>query len=264
MKYFAALAAVLLLAFPAHAAVKGEFVDYRHGDSELRGYLAYDDSVKGRQPGVLVVHDWMGEGPFDQEVCRKLAGLGYVAFAADIYGRDIRPGNPQEAGKQAGIYRTDRPLMRARAKAALEVLISHPLVDPERIAAMGYCFGGGVSLELARSGAPLDGVISFHGNLDTPDPADGKNIKGSVLVLHGADDPSVPPAQVNAFMEEMRSAGTDWQIVHYGNAVHAFTNPAAGNDNSRGAAYNALADKRSWAAMENFLEEILKGNPESR
>jgi len=263
MKYFLTFTVVMLLAFPAHAAVKGEFVDYRHGDVELRGYMAWDDSVKVRQPGVLVVHDWMGEGPFDQDVCRKLAGLGHVAFAADMYGKGVRPSNPQEAGKQAGIYRSDRALMRARARAALEVLRSHPLVDGEKVAAIGYCFGGGVSLELARSGAPLAGTVSFHGNLDTPDPADGKNIKGSILVLHGADDPSVPPAQVNAFMEEMRSAGIDWQMVHYGNAVHAFTNPAAGNDNSRGAAYNPLADKRSWAAMEDFLKEIFKGDPGS-
>ena len=209
MKYFLTFTVVMLLAFPAHAAVKGEFVDYRHGDIELRGYLAWDDSVKVRQPGVLVVHDWMGEGPFDQDVCRKLAGLGFVTFAADIYGRDVRPRDRQEAGRQAGIYRSDRPLMRARA--ALEVLRSHPLVEAERVAAIGYCFGGGVSLELARSGAPLAGVVSFHGNLDTPDPADGKNIKGSVLVLHGADDPSVPPAQVSAFMEDLRTAGIGLQ-----------------------------------------------------
>ena len=256
MKFLVALAAVLAVASTAHASVTTKFVDYRHGDTELTGYLAYDDSVKGLRPGILVVHDWMGEGKFDRDVCRKLASLGYVAFAADIYGKGVRPKNRQEAGEQAGIYRSDRHLMRARARSGLDVLLAQEGVDRRKVAVMGYCFGGGVSLELARSGAPLAGVISFHGNLDTPDPADGKNIKGSVLVLHGADDPSVPPAQVNAFMEEIHAAGTDWQMVHYGNAVHAFTNPAAGNDNSRGAAYNEKADKRSWKAMVSFFEEI--------
>lgn len=258
MRFLMTFAVVLALAFPARAAVKGEFVDYRHGDVNLTGYLAFDDSVKKKSPGVLVVHDWMGEGEFDQDVCRKLAALGYVALGADIYGKGVRPANRKEAAAQAGLYRSDRALMRARGRAGLDVLMNHERVNRNRIAVMGYCFGGGVSLELARSGAPLVGVISFHGNLDTPDPSDGRNIKGGVLILHGANDPSVPPAQVNAFIEEMRSAGTDWQMVHFGNAVHAFTNPAAGNDNSRGAAYNAKADRRSWALLEDFLAEIFR------
>jgi dienelactone hydrolase len=140
--------------------------------------------------------------------------------------------------------------MRSRANAGLEVLRNHPLADVNRIAAIGYCFGGTVVLEMARSGAELAGVVSFHGGLSTPNPSDAKNIKGKVLVLHGADDPAVPPDQVIAFQDELRKAGVDWQMVSYGGAVHSFTNPEAGNDPSRGAAYNEKADKRSWEAMK--------------
>jgi len=148
--------------------------------------------------------------------------------------------------------------MRARANAGLEVLKKHPLTDVNRIAAIGYCFGGTVVLEMARSGAELAGVVSFHGGLSTPNPSDAKNIKGKVLVLHGADDPAVPPDQVIAFQDELRKAGVDWQMVSYGGAVHSFTNPEAGNDPSRGAAYNEKADKRSWEAMKTFFGEIFK------
>lgn len=256
MKFLTSCFIVLMMVSSAGANVVSEFVDYKHGEVDLRGYLAYDNSLEGVRPGVLVVHDWMGEGAFNRKVSEKLAKLGYVAFSADIYGAGIRPNNNKEAGAQAGIYRKDRSLMRLRADAGLQVLLGHKLVDPSRVAAMGYCFGGGVTLELARSGAPLAGAVSFHGNLDTPNPADGKNIKAKVLVLHGADDPNVPQDQVLAFQKEMREAGVDWQFIAYGNAVHAFTNPAAGNDNSRGAAYNEKADRRSWQAMQTFFQEI--------
>ena len=256
MKILTVLITILLFAPGAGAEVVTEFVDYKHGDADLRGYLAYDNSVKGMRPGVLVIHDWMGEGPFDQKVSEKLAKMGYVAFAADIYGVGIRPKDSKEAGAQAGIYRKDRSLMRRRADAGLQVLLAHKLVDQTRVAAMGYCFGGGVTLELARSGAPLAGAVSFHGNLDTPDPTDAKSIKAKVLALHGADDPLVPVEQVLAFQNEMRQAGVDWQFTAYGNAVHAFTNPGAGNDNSLGVAYNEKADRRSWQAMSAFFGEI--------
>ena len=256
MKILTALIMVLMFSSVASAEVVTEFVDYTHEDADLRGYLAYDNSVKGTRPGVLVIHDWMGEGPFDRKVSEKLAKMGYVAFAADIYGVGIRPKDSKEAGAQAGIYRKDRTLMRARADAGLQVLLAHKLVDQSRVAAMGYCFGGGVTLELARSGAPLAGAVSFHGNLDTPDPTDAKFIKAKVLSLHGADDPLVPFEQVLAFQNEMRQAGVDWQLTAYGNAVHAFTNPGAGNDNSRGVAYNEKADRRSWQSMTEFFREI--------
>jgi dienelactone hydrolase len=187
-----------------------------------------------------------------------LASLGYVALAIDMYGKGVRPQSNEEAGKQAGIYKSDRKLMRSRAQAGLDFLRKHELVDVTRLAAIGFCFGGTTVLELARSGAELDGVVSFHGGLDTPNPADAENIKCKILVLHGGDDPFVPKEHVEAFEEEMRQAGVDWQLIAYGGAVHSFTNPAAGNDNSKGAAYNETADKRSWQALQDFFNEIFK------
>ena len=187
-----------------------------------------------------------------------LAQLGYVAFCADIYGKGVRPKNAAEAGALAGKYKSDRQLLRARVNAALTVLETSKFADPGRIAAIGYCFGGTAVLELARSGAKLNGVVSFHGGLDSPTPGDGKNIKCKVLVLHGADDPTMSPQQIAAFENEMRSGGVDWQLIKFGGAVHAFTQWNAGNDNSRGAAYNERADKRSWEYMKLFFAEIFK------
>ena len=162
--------------------------------------------------------------------------------------------------KLVAIYKGDRPLLRARAQAALTELLKQPQTDPTRVAAIGYCFGGTTVLELARSGAPLTGVVSFHGGLDTPTPQDAKNIKAKVLALHGADDPFVPPMQVSGFEKEMTEGKVDWQLVKYSGAVHAFAIPSAGNDNSKGAAYNATADRRSWQAMKDFFGEIFHNN----
>lgn len=248
--------ATLLVPFSALAVLRTQVVEYKQGDTVLEGYLAYDDAITTRRPGVMVVHEWTGIGDYVKKRTEQLAQMGYVAFAADIYGKGIRPSNPKEAGAQAAIYRGNRPLLRDRANAGLAVLQKNPLVDANRIAAIGYCFGGGTVLELARSGAPVAGVVSFHGNLDTPNPADAKNIKGKVLVLHGAIDPYVPPAQVAAFEKEMNEAGVDWQLISYGGVVHSFTNPEAGNDKSKGAAYDALADRRSFAAMKVFFDEL--------
>ncbi|HEX9024338.1 MAG TPA: dienelactone hydrolase family protein [Geobacteraceae bacterium] len=161
-------------------------------------------------------------------------------------------------GAQPAVFRNDRPLARARALAGLEVLKKRAQVDPQRIAAIGYCFGGTMALELARSGADLKGVVSFHGGLSTPDPADARNIRGKVLVLHGADDPMESPAEIAAFQEEMRRAGVDWQMVFYGGAVHAFSNPEAGKAGIKGVAYNEAADRRSWLAMRDFFDEIFR------
>jgi dienelactone hydrolase len=169
----------------------------------------------------------------------------------------VRP-SAAEAGKISGLYKNDRPLFRRRLRAGLEVLKKQQGVDPKRLSAIGYCFGGTGVLELARSGAEVKSVVSFHGGLDSPTPADAKNIKGSVLALHGAEDPYVPEAQVKQFEDEMRGAGVDWQLVKYAKAVHAFTEPEAGNDPSKGAAYNELAAKRSWIAMKDFLAETLR------
>jgi dienelactone hydrolase len=240
----------------AEAAMITKNVEYRDSNTVLEGYLAYDDAVKGKMPAVLIVHEWTGIGPYVKKRAEQLAALGYAAFAIDMYGKGIRPANADDAAKQAAIYRADRQLMRRRALAGLEQAKKFPFVDPNRIAAIGYCFGGGVALELARSGADLKGVVTFHGNLDTPHPEDAKNIKAKILVCHGADDPHVPPEQVSAFDNEMRNAKVDWQMNIYGNAVHGFTNPDAGSDPSKGVAYNKEADRRSWAAMKDFFKEI--------
>ena len=240
------------------AAVHTETIEYKSGDKTLEGYLAYDDSMEGKRPGIIVVHDWMGMGPMPKRRAEMLAELGYVAFAVDIYGKDVRPKDQDEASQQATFYKNDRALLRQRALAGLDVLKSSPLVDTTQLSAIGYCFGGTTVLEMARSGADLKGVVSFHGGLNTPTPEDAKNIKGKVLALHGADDPYVPAAEVEAFQKEMRDAKVDWEMVSYGGAVHAFTVTEAGNDNSKGAAYNEKADKRSWEAMKQFFEEIFK------
>jgi len=250
------LTASLLVPLGALAAVRSEKVDYRDGDTALEGLLCYDDAVKVARPGVLVVHDWMGISDETRRRCEMLVAEGYVAFAADVYGKGVRPANTQEAGQLAGKYKGDRALYRRRLAAGLDVLKRQGRVDPLRLAAIGYCFGGTGVLELARSGAEVRGVVSFHGGLDSPRPEDGKAIRCKVLVLHGADDPYVPAADLAAFQDELRKAGVDWQMVSYGGAVHAFTNPGAGSDNSKGAAYNALADRRSWAAMKEFFAEV--------
>ncbi len=231
-------------------------VDYRDGATTLQGYVAYDDAFKGKRPGVLIAHQWMGLSDYEKRRARMLAQLGYVAFALDIYGKGVRPKNREEAGAQAGKYRADRPLLRQRARAAVLELRRNPLVDGNRLAMIGYCFGGGTALELARSGANLKGFVSFHGNLDTPDPSLAKNIKGKILVLHGAIDPNVKPEAVITFRDEMEAAKVDYQFIAYSGAVHAFTQREAGNDISKGAAYNAKADRRSWQAMKDFFAEI--------
>ena len=256
MKLVLAVITLLVATTMTRAAVHTEAVTYKHGDVTLEGFLAYDDSLPGRRPGVLVVHEWLGLNDYAKKRAEMLAQLGYVAFALDMYGKGVRATSPQDGPKLSAPYKNDRKLMRARAAAGLEVLRKHARVDAKRLAAIGYCFGGTCALELARGGADLAGVVSFHGGLDTPSPADAKNIKGKVLALHGADDPFVPPAQVAAFEDEMRKAKVDWQLVKYGGAVHSFTNKDAGNDASRGAAYNAKADQRSWEAMKGFFNEL--------
>lgn len=258
MKTFATATLLLFAAATAGAEVKTGIVEYRHGDAVLEGYLAYDDAIPGKRPGVLVVHEWMGHNPYVRKRAEQLARLGYVAFALDMYGKGVRAKDAKEAAALAGKYKGDRKLMRARAGAGLDVLRKHPATDPARLAAIGYCFGGTAALELARGGAELAAVVSFHGGLDTPTPEDARNIRGKVLALHGGDDPFVPAAQVEAFQDEMRKGRVDWQFVSYGGAVHSFTNPEAGNDNSKGAAYNETADRRSWIAMNAFFAETLK------
>ena len=254
---FAVAAALGLLVTTARAEIVTKTVEYKQGETVLEGILSYDTAGPAKKPGVLVVHDWLGVTPATRKKVEQLAGMGYVAFAADIYGKGVRPATGKEAGPLAGSYKKDRPLLRSRVVAGFDELARQPNVDQGRIAAIGYCFGGTTAIELGRAGANAVAIVSFHGGLDSPTPADGKNIKGKVLALHGADDPFVSAADLAAFEQEMRSNGVDWQLVKYGGSVHSFTNPAAGNDNSKGNAYNASADKRSWKAMEDFFAEAL-------
>lgn len=247
-----------LISVGAHAKIVWQPVEYKQGDTVMQGYIAYDDKSAAKRPGIVLVHDWMGMSPFVKGRSMELAAMGYTVFAADIYGKGVRPKDTKEAADTSGIYKKDRALLRARVRAAYDQLKAHETVDSEKLAVTGFCFGGMTALELGRSGAPLKSIVSFHGNLDSPAPNDGKNIKARVLVLHGADDPWVPPTQVADFEKEMKAAKVDYKIVSYPGAVHAFTNPMAGNDNSKGAAYNADADKKSKVAMTEFFAETLK------
>lgn len=257
MKYILTFLMVVLAGcIMAQPDIYTETITYTIDGAQFEGYLAYDKSKTDARPGVLIVHQWMGLTENERMRARMLAELGYVAFALDIYGKDIRPQNSQEAGAQASAYRADRALFRARLNAGLEQLRHSPMVDTSRLAAIGYCFGGGGVLELARSGAHVNGVVSFHGSLNTPNPADANDIKGKVLVLHGAVDPYVPDEELAGFIKEMEDAGVDYYLTMYGGAVHAFTQKEAGNDPTGGAAYDETANHRSWRAMQDFFAEI--------
>ena len=256
MKRWWLLTVLLSCTSVVEAAVQTKVIEYHDGDTVLEGYLAYDDAGQSKRPGILVVHEWMGLGPYAKRRAEQLAGLGYIAFAADMYGKGVRAKDHEEAAQLAGVYRKDRRLMRRRVQAALETLKVQELTDPTRIAAIGYCFGGTTVLELARSGAEVAGVVSFHGVLDTPNPEDARQIKARILVLHGANDPFVTPEQVTAFEQEMRQAEVGYRLIRYEGAVHSFTVSEAGDDPSKGMAYNPEADKQSWEAMKSFLKEI--------
>lgn len=248
-------ALIFLMGWQARAGVKTEVVEYKEGKTPLEGFMAFDDSAKGPRPAVLIVHQWMGLTDNEKMRAQMLAEKGYVAFAMDIYGKGVRPTSVDEAGKLAGQYKENRKLYRDREMAAYTLLKKDKRVDPKHIIIMGYCFGGMGALEMGRAGVPLAGFVSFHGDLSNPSAKDTKNFKGPVLVLHGAIDPYTKD-QVAGFMTEMNDARVDYQFISYANAVHAFTQKEAGNDNSKGAAYNEKADKRSWEALIDFLGEV--------
>ena len=257
MKRLLLLLPLLLLALPVAAAVRSEVVEYRQGDVTLQGWIAYEAASRDKRPGVVLVHDWFGATEHQRAQAERLAAQGYVVMVVDVYGKGVRPADAAAAGAEAGKFYQDRGLLRARVRAGYDLLAARPQVDAERMGIMGYCFGGTAALELARSGAPLKAVVTFHGGLASANPGDAKQIRAKVLVLHGADDPYVKQAEVAAFMDEMRAAGLDWQLVQYSGAGHSFTDQRAGNDNSKGAAYNANADRRSWRAMTDFFAETL-------
>ncbi|MGK9064524.1 dienelactone hydrolase family protein [Stutzerimonas chloritidismutans] len=229
---------------------------YEIDGETFEGMLVYDDAVSKPRPGLVMVPNWLGVTERSAEKAARAAGDRYVVFMADMYGKSVRPSNPDEAKAAASAVRGDRPLMRKRAQAAVEAFRAQDevAIDTSKMAAIGFCFGGGSVLELARSGADLDAFVSFHGNLDTPDPKDAQQIKAPVLVLHGADDPAVPKEQVDGFIAEMKATDVDWQLVSYGNAVHSFTDPYA-NVPGRNE-YNPEVAQRAFEAMNDLLDEV--------
>ncbi len=241
------------------AEVVGKEVTYTQGNTVLKGYVAADTSTSGKRPGVLVIHEWWGLNDYARSRADELARMGYVAFAADMYGDGITTTDAAEAARLASGVR-GTPLMPERARAALRALLQDERVDSGRIAAIGFCFGGTGVLDLAYSGADIAGIVSFHGGLTVPTPKDLQAVKAKMLVLHGADDPHVPPETVDAFQSALRKSKVDWQMNIYGGAVHAYTNPAAGSDKSKGSAYNRQAAERSWKAMQVFFQELF-GQP---
>ncbi len=255
MRFIVSLLLSFFLVGSASARVVTEVVAYSHNGTGLKGYLAYDDAIQGKRPGVLVVHEWWGLNDFVKQRADKLAESGFVALAVDMYGEGKFTQNPEEPRRLATHVRTT-PLMRERAQAGLMVLAQHKQVDPHRLAAIGFCFGGTTVLELAYSGAPVLGVASFHGGLTVPKPEDLKTGRAKFLILHGADDPLVKPEEIAAFQEAMRQAGADWQMILFGWVMHSFTNPGAGSDKSKGVAYDPKAAARSWQYLHMFLKEI--------
>lgn len=248
--------AALALSLATLPLLAGQPFPYTDGATKLAGYLARPAAAKGTVPGVVVIHQWMGLTDHERKVSDDLAKLGYVALAADIYGEGVKPANTAEAGKLAGHYKGDRALYRQRIAAAITALKAQKGVDGNRVAVIGFCFGGTGALEAARAGMPVKGVVSFHGGLDVPAGFTPGPITAKVLVCHGADDPFVPAKDVAAFQEEMRASKADYVFVAYAGAVHAFTQREAGNDNSKGAAYNEAAHRRSWQHMKDFFREI--------
>ena len=255
----ARLLALLFLCMAATAPAKVVFQNIDYTDERgtaLQGWLAYDDALAGPRPGVIVVHDWRGMTDDLRARAGMLAQLGYAAFAADVYGKTVRPQSPPEYMQQVGIYKGDRALFRERERAAYQAFVRLPQVDPRRVAAIGYCFGGTGVIEMARDGLPLRGVVSFHGGLDAQPFSPGKRITAKVLALCGADDPFEKPEDMAAFEQQLRENQVDYQIVSYGHAQHAFTEASVDAMHQKGAAYNADADRRSWQAMRDFLNEI--------
>jgi dienelactone hydrolase len=242
----------------AHAAIQTQVVDYKDGTTDLEGYIAYDDQVTTPRPVVLIIHQWTGLSDYEKMRAQKIAELGYVAFAIDIYGKGIRPVDPAERTRLSDFYKSgNRALYRQREMAALDYVKTNPLMDASKAVVIGYCFGGTGALEMARAGFPILGAVSFHGSLTNPNPQDVPKMTMPVMVHHGAIDPLVPADEVMAFKTEMDAAHIDYAFTAYGNAVHSFTDKNAGNYPSLGFAYNEKADLRSWDALVNFLNEVV-------
>ncbi len=267
MKGILGMTVVFLLTFAvsgfaaAKPDVVGKEVSYSAAGEVMKGYLAYDKNIKGKRPGVLVVHEWWGLNDYARKRARMLAELGYTALALDMYGEGKQAMHPDDAGKFSSELMKNFDVAKARFMAALEFLKKHDTVEPDKIAAIGYCFGGGIVLNMARQGVDLKGVASFHGNLSAIKPAQPGSVKAKILVLHGGDDKFTTPSQIEAFKKEMKDAGADFQFIIYPGAIHSFTNHDAdeyGKKFKLPLAYNAKADKESWEELKKFLAKIFK------
>lgn len=259
MKSFWTIVGLFFITACAQAALKGEEVTYKAGDTVLKGYLVYDDRITDRRPAVLVVHEWWGHNEYARKRARMLAELGYTALAVDMYGDGKQADHPEHAGKFAGEVMKNMKAATERFQAGMRLLQEHKTVDPQKIAAIGYCFGGAIVLEMARLGADLDGVVSFHGSLSTTNPAKPGQIKAEVLVLNGAADPFVTAEHIAQFKKEMEEAGVDYKFISYAGAKHGFTNPDAdtfGKKFNMPLEYNAAADQQSWVEMQLFFKKI--------
>lgn len=259
-------AVVLIMTGPgvssSRAGIVAKQVEYSAKGEAMQGYLAYNEGIQGRRPAILVVPEWWGVNDYVRKRARMLAELGYTALAVDMYGKGKLAMNPEEAGKLSSEVKNNKTLAEGRFMAALEFLKGQPTVDPQRVAAIGYCFGGGVVLNMARWGADLKGVVSFHGDLTTVDPAKAGGVKAKILILTGGDDSFVPPKRVDAFQQEMKEAGADFRVIVYPGARHSFTNPEAdalGKKFSIPIAYQKEADTKSWGEMKSFLGTAFKG-----
>lgn len=261
MLRLASIVTLLIWSSCTLAEIVGEEVSYRHGDIEMKGYLAYDDAIEGKRPGVIVVHEWWGHNEYVRQRADMLARLGYSALAVDMYGDGKTADHPEDAGKFAGAVRKNMPVAQARFEAAVDLLNAHDTVDNDKTAAIGYCFGGGLVLEMARLGVDLDAVASFHGSLGTANPAAAGGVKPRIQVFNGGADPFVKPEQIAAFKQEMDAAGADYEFIEYPDVVHSFTNPDADAFGQRFGLplrYDAAADEASWQAMLEMFESTLE------
>jgi dienelactone hydrolase len=259
MRALAVMLTVFSVAATTSAAVQTRTVEYQVGGQTYEGFLAWDDAQDVQKPGVIVIHEWWGNDEYSRSRARQLAELGYVGFAIDMYGKGKTTQDPQQAAAWAGAVRSDPEKARPLLQAALDTLKQQPQVDANRLAAIGYCFGGSMALNMARWGMGVDGVVSFHGDLSNPSPQRNANkIDAKVLVAHGAADTFVPQQQLDAFKEEMAKAGADLVIKVYPGAQHSFTNPGADRHGMEGIKYDEAADRKSWEDMKEFLARVLK------
>jgi len=255
-KILLALPVLFLFHLSAEAAVKSEIVTYKVGDTTFKGYLAWDDALTGKRPGVVVFPEWWGLNDYARKRTEQLAGMGYVALAADMYGDGKTTDHPKEAGAMAGAVRANTKDWEARASAALQTLRANPLVDAKKVAAIGYCFGGSTALQLCYTGADLAAAVSFHGALVVPDEKQTKAIKARLLICHGAIDTFIPEETAQKTRAALENGHVRYEMIYYGGAQHSFTNPDADKAGLQGLSYNAAADQRSWASMSALFREV--------